>query len=58
MSVLPPFQINASDIVRSTLEPSDLGAWAILVCGCFHLFETEAAARRAYQLLLENRAVR
>ena len=58
MSVLPPFQISAADIARFSLEPGALGAWAILVCGCFHLFETEAAARRASQLLLEDRAVR
>lgn len=58
MTVPPPFRITAADIARSGLERRDLGAWALLVCGCYHLFETEDAARRAYRLLLRGVAVR
>jgi len=45
-------------VARSSLDRADIGLWALLVTGCFHLFETEAAARRAYQLLREDVAVR
>lgn len=58
MTVLPPFRITRDDIARSSLDRGDLGLWALLVCGCFHLFETERAARKAYRLLLEDKAVR
>lgn len=58
MTVLPPFRITPEDIARSTLEPGDLGAWALLVTGCYHLFDTETAARSAYALLLQDKAVR
>lgn len=58
MTVYPPFQITREDIERSTLEPSDLGLWAILVTGCFHLFSSKASAQRAYDLLLRDVAVR
>lgn len=58
MTVPPPFRITAADIARSSLGRGDLGAWALLVCGCYHLFETEDAARRAYRLLLQGVAVR
>lgn len=58
MSVPPPFQITPDDLERSSLEPGDVGLWALLVTGCFHLFDTEAAARRAYRLLLADKAVR
>jgi hypothetical protein len=58
MSASPPFRVSAADIARSSLERADLGAWALLVCGCYHLFESEDAARRAYRLLLADVAVR
>ena len=58
MTVPPPFRISREDIARSSLEADDLGAWALLVTGCYHLFETEAAARSAYRLLLQDKAVR
>lgn len=58
MTVSPPFQIEPADLVRSSLEESDVGLWALLVTGCFHLFDTEVAARRAYFLLLAGKAVR
>ena len=58
MTVPPPFRITAADIARSGLERGDLGLWALLVCGCHHLFETEKAARRAYSLLIRGVAVR
>ena len=58
MSVPPPFRITAADISRSSLDRGDLGLWAVLVCGCYHLFETEHAARHAYRLLLRDISVR
>lgn len=58
MSVPPPFRVSREHIARSSLDLGDLGLWAVLVCGCFHLFETERAARHAYRLLLEDKAVR
>ena len=58
MTVPPPFRVTSDDIVRSSLDRGDLGLWAVLVCGCFHLFETERAARHAYRLLLEDKTVR
>lgn len=58
MSVPQPFRISADDIARSTLDANDLGLWALLVCGCYHLFETERAARHAYRLLLIDVSVR
>jgi hypothetical protein len=54
MSVAPPFHVTAADIARSSLERADFGAWALLVCGCYHLFDTEDAARRAYRLLSQG----
>ena len=58
MSVPPPFRISADDIARSTLDAGDLGLWALLVCGCYHLFETERAANEAYRLLRAGISVR
>jgi len=58
MTISPPFRITKDDIARSSLDVDDLGFWALLVCGCYHLFLTEQAAQRAYRLLLEDRAIR
>lgn len=58
MTIPPPFRITANDIARSSLDANDLGLWALLFCGCYHLFETEQAAQRAHRLFLEGRAVR
>ena len=58
MTVFPPFQIGVDDIERSSLGLEDLGLWAILVTGCYHLFNSEASARQAYHLLLQDVAVR
>ncbi len=58
MKIYPPFRISRLDAALAALDPADIGAWAILVCGCFHIFESERAAQRAYRLWLENRPVR
>jgi len=58
MSVSQPFQIDAEEVERTSLEPSDIGLWAILITGCYHLYETEAAARRAYANLMQDSAER
>lgn len=54
----PPFRISRLDAALASLDVRDVGAWAVLVCGCFHIFESEGAAHRAYRLWLENRPVR
>ena len=46
MSVSQPFQIDAEEVERTSLEPTDIGLWAILITGCYHLYETEAGASR------------
>lgn len=53
-----PFQISIEDVERSSLDAEDVGLWAILVTGCYHLFETKGAARRCYRLLLGGVTVR
>ncbi|MEM0985107.1 MAG: hypothetical protein AAGJ32_02570 [Pseudomonadota bacterium] len=58
MSIQPPARISRLDARLAELDPADIGAWAVLVCGCFHIFESERAAQRAYRLWLENRPVR
>ncbi len=58
MSIMPPFRISPEDIERSSLDARDLGFWALLVCGCYHLFESERAAQNAYRLLRQDVSVR
>ena len=57
MSVSQPFQIDAEEVERTSLDPSDIGRWAILITGCYHLYETEAAVRRAYANLMQDMTV-
>ena len=58
MKIYPPFRISRLDAALASLDVQDIGAWAVLVCGCFHIFESKGAAQRAYRLWLENRPVR
>ncbi len=58
MSVSQPFQIDAEEVERTSLAPSDIGRWAILITGCYQLFESEDAARRAYVFLMQDVTVR
>ncbi|HEY9664826.1 MAG TPA: hypothetical protein V6C65_40825 [Allocoleopsis sp.] len=39
------FQVTEEDVERSsTLEPSDIGRWALLINGAYHFFESEEDA--------------
>lgn len=58
MSVSEPFQLSQEDVLRAGLEPGDVGAWCVLVTGCYHLLDSEAGARRAYSMFLEGNMVR
>lgn len=53
-----PFQLTEPDIRRAGLDESDIGTWCLILDGCCHLFETEAKARRAYRMSLQDPAVR
>lgn len=44
-TIQSPFQITEQDTERTSLEPADLGRWALLISGCFHLFDNQDAAR-------------
>lgn len=56
--VCAPFQINADDVERSSLDDDDIGKWALLVTGCHHLFDSKNQAHSVYKLLLRDIAVR
>jgi hypothetical protein len=58
MRVPPPFRLTREHVARARLDAEAAGLWALVVAGCYHLFETERAARRAYRLLLKGVAVR
>lgn len=58
MSLAPPFRLTRENAARAGLDGADAGLWVLVVAGCYHLFETERAARRAYRLLLRDVAVR
>ena len=58
MSVSDPFRLTSEDVRRAGLEPGDVGAWCVLVAGCYHLFSNEMAARWAYAKMLDGELVR
>jgi hypothetical protein len=58
MDCVAPFQLTDKDIRRADLLPSDIGTWCLIVNGCYHLFASEALAKKAYAKLLEGIAVR
>jgi len=50
--VYAPFQVSPEDVARSsTMTARDCGKWALLVAGCYHLFETRLAAQQCRQKL-------
>lgn len=51
MHIQAPFQITTEDIERSSLESSDLGKWALIVTGCYQLFDTQQDAERCQRML-------
>lgn len=58
MSVSNPFRLSEEDVVRADLSPGDIGLWCVIVTGCYHLFESEASARRAHAMILSGKMVR
>lgn len=58
MSIIEPFQITPETVRRAGLERADVHQWCLVVDGCYHLFDTETAARRAYAMLPEGEFVR
>ena len=51
MTVQAPFRIIAEDVERTSLEWSDLGKWALIVCGCYHVYETRDDAEQARRVI-------
>jgi len=49
--IAAPFQITEQEIERTSLEPDDFGRWALLIQGCFHLFDSFEAAKQTQTLL-------
>ena len=43
-AILGPFQITQGDIDRTSLEPSDLDKWALLITGCYQIFDSQSEA--------------
>lgn len=58
MSISEPFQLTMDDIIRASLDPSDVGSWCILVSDCYHLFGSEHQAKFAYKKYLQGVMVR
>jgi len=54
MKVSAPFQVTANDVTYSNLRRKDIGKWAIIVTGCWHLFASEAQAQACYENLIRN----
>lgn len=53
-----PFMLTEDDVRRAGLQRGDIGAWCFVYDNCFHLFDCEASARRAYELFLKGHVVR
>ena len=58
MSVSNPFRLTSEDVRRADLGPSDIGLWCVIEGGCYHLFHSESAARKAYVMILSGASVR
>jgi hypothetical protein len=49
------FQISQNDLdYCSSLKESDIGTWAILVRGCYHMFATYTEATAMANMLIED----
>ena len=53
-AMLGPFQITQGDIEHTSLEQHDLGKWALLVTGCYQIFESQEAAYGCVNYLNSN----
>ena len=53
-----PFKLTDPMVREAGLQPEDVGAWCLLVEGCYHLFSSEHQAVRAYEKLLQGVDVR
>ena len=42
-----PFLVTDETVAYSSLEPTDIGKWAVLVQGCYHLFTSYGEALQA-----------
>jgi hypothetical protein len=42
--VYAPFKVDDETAERANLDPGDVGKWALIVAGCYHLFKTKADA--------------
>jgi len=58
MRISDPFRLTSEDVRRARLERGDVGAWCVIVAGCYHLFTSEAAARWAHSKMLDGELVR
>lgn len=53
-----PFKLTLADVRQAGLQPGDVGLWCFMERGCYHLFESETQAKRAYDLMLKGELVR
>lgn len=58
MNVSEPFEIKVEDLERAQLDISALGMWCVIVDGCYHLFQGEAHARKAREMVDRGAIVR
>ena len=52
MTLHGPFQIQQFDIDATSLEQTDLGKWALIVTGCYQLFDSKCEAQSTYDSLV------
>lgn len=58
MSSNGPFQLTLEMVREADLMPGDVGAWCLLLDGCYHLFANKEQAERAHRQLLRGVHVR
>lgn len=58
MTVSDPFEITIEDLKRAQLDAGALGMWCVIVDGCYHLFQGEAHARKARDMMDRGAMVR
>ena len=51
-SVSQPFLVDEFEVEITSLEPTDIGKWALLVTGCYHLFNSLEDARSTRAFIL------
>lgn len=58
MNLSEPFEIKTEDLKRAQLDRSALGMWCVIADGCYHLFQGEANARKARDMMARGAMVR